>query len=650
MQKHTNLLLEKQYSRTLTTIQFDPETDRNKKIDLWVFDDQSSRQAVQQKWRDLGLDITIHAAYKPLLHTLLETLQQPEETGKYESITVYYPIHPLASEKRFLLECYPIASCLPHIAFHFEPLNHASDKFSTESSSSYWISAKQKNGEVKEWPIFAPNRVKTDHTNTDNLSACGWLTIQDKLNNNVLKNEPILTEYEAIFDDLLLVVKDNAQQRLKMLSDSGQLAIRPLFFEKLKLSLTLPCKEIPLNVGEEIVSYQEAMHEEIYFSLIELLQAEAKPYIGSGAERTLQVGQIVPDILFSQGDIHLKVTISSFESLEPFEVNKFEATKEGKHSEKFDLSRLERVSSPLPKMQIDNLLHTISQAVNVGRVVHYHAKSVLGNQINGLYISGSDHPLLISGAQHANETSGTIGALRAIQQLISKPNCHFAVAPIENPDGYALHQYYIKDNPFHIHHAARYTALGDDLEYRDSEPLYEKGIRKAAIDTNQHSNQNINQHNDQLKGFQLHVNLHGYPSHEWTRPLTGYIPRGFDLWTIPKGFFLIVRHHASWQAQARALIEAITLDLMQNSELVTFNTTQIQRYETYAGELPFELINGFPCLISIDERHEIPITLITEYPDETIHGEPFIAAHTAQMQTVISAYQHWQTLLMNRSL
>ncbi len=45
----------------------------------------------------------------------------------------------------------------------------------------------------------------------------------------------------------------------------------------------------------------------------------------------------------------------------------------------------------------------------------------------------------------------------------------------------------------------------------------------------------------------LHVNLHGYPSHEWTRPLSGYVPRSFAMWTLPKGFFLIIRHHASWE-------------------------------------------------------------------------------------------------------
>ena len=76
-----------------------------------------------------------------------------------------------------------------------------------------------------------------------------------------------------------------------------------------------------------------------------------------------------------------------------------------------------------------------------------------------------------------------------------------------------------------MHHAARYTGLGDDVESRGDTPVYESLIRKEAL---------------ALMDAKLHINLHGYPAHEWTRPLSGYLPRGFELWTIPKGFFVII--------------------------------------------------------------------------------------------------------------
>lgn len=184
-----------------------------------------------------------------------------------------------------------------------------------------------------------------------------------------------------------------------------------------------------------------------------------------------------------------------------------------------------------------------------------------------------------------------------------------------------------------MHHAARYTALGDDLDYRsaesDRDALYEKAIRLKA-----HA----------LSGAQLHLNLHGYPSHEWARPLSGYVPRNFAMWTLPKGFFLIMRHHAGWTAQAMALLDRVTRHLGSIPGILDFNRRQIDLYEIHAGETGFQIINGFPCLPAIDERHAVPLTLITEYPDETIYGDAFIAGHTAQMETVLAAYDAWQAI------
>ena len=145
-----------------------------------------------------------------------------------------------------------------------------------------------------------------------------------------------------------------------------------------------------------------------------------------------------------------------------------------------------------------------------------------------------------STAQSTPSASGVgAGTLRAAQRLAARPGSHFAFCPLENPDGYALHQRLIRTNPRHMHHAARYTALGDDLEYRTGAELHEKAIRLEA--------------EARLPAL-LHLNFHGYPAHEWTRPLSGYVPRGFEVWTIPKGFFLVMRHGEGWDKPARALM------------------------------------------------------------------------------------------------
>ena len=43
-------------------------------------------------------------------------------------------------------------------------------------------------------------------------------------------------------------------------------------------------------------------------------------------------------------------------------------------------------------------------------------------------------------------------------------------------------------------------------------------------------------------------------------------------------------------------------------------------------------------------RHKIPLTLITEFPDETIYGDAFVFGHSVQMQTTIAAYEIYQDL------
>ena len=178
-------------------------------------------------------------------------------------------------------------------------------------------------------------------------------------------------------------------------------------------------------------------------------------------------------------------------------------------------------------------------------------------------------------------------------------------------------------------HAARYSALGDDIEYREQPPLYERAAREQAL---------------ALSGAQLHVNLHGYPAHEWTRPLSGYLPHGFELWTIPKGFFLILRHHAGWQAETRALVEQVSASLAQVPGLADYNARQLALYQRHAGALPFEVIHGTACAVSQVDRPGAPVTLITEFPDETVDGEAFRFAHTVQTEAALAAVRAWQTL------
>ena len=335
--------------------------------------------------------------------------------------------------------------------------------------------------------------------------------------------------------------------------------------------------------------------------MLEVFQRRSGRPLG---DRHLQPGQIVPEIRFgAEHAVRIETRAYDRDSISTYR------------------EPLEAVTRPLSQTQIADELSQLGGET-------FHARSVTGRRIEGRYLAGSDRAMIISAGQHANETSSPAGTLQAAQLLAARDGAHFTLCPLENPDGYALHQRLIDDNPRHMHHAARYTALGDDLEYREDNS-HETAIRLAA---------------ERLSGARLHLNLHGYPAHEWTRPLSGYVPRGFEMWTLPKGFFLVLRHQPGWEAPSRWLIEQVTQRLRDVPGLRAYNDRQTALFETHAGDSGFERINGFPCLVTEDARHRVPMTLITEYPDETIYGEAFQAGVAAQRATVLAAYDALQRL------
>lgn len=373
------------------------------------------------------------------------------------------------------------------------------------------------------------------------------------------------------------------------------------YFERLDLRVDLPgIAHAPARESEWMDSC-EALHEDLYFALLELFQRRSGRPAG---DRRLQPGQIVPDVRAGRGDARLRIAVGPYPTPAPMPAL-FD-----------DTVPLDRVPSPLAPERI---------AAELARVPgdRFSAATREGRTVQGVHRRGNGPAVLISGAQHANETSGVVGALRAAHQLATR-GAHFALIPLENPDGYALHQALCAQAPRHMHHAARYTAMGDDLEYRDSPPWYEREAREQGL---------------ALSGAQLHLNLHGYPAHEWTRPFSGYIPRGFEAWMLPKGFFLILRFHAGWGERARTLAEHVCRRLAERPALMAFNARQLASYNAHAGDLPFELLHGTACMISEVNRPGPPLTLISEFPDETIHGDPFILAHDTQTATVLAAVE-----------
>ena len=550
-------------------------------VDGWLFEGPSARRAAEQRLRAAGIEARLHSAYKPLVHHFLEQI----DTSGLAQVTVHYPVHPKASPRRFALEAYPLVSMIgaAELVLEPKPVNNA--------LSCYQVDLRWHDGRLRTDTVFAPNRVHTDHLGETLLSPTGWLRLRK--GNVVVADGARESDYEALFRHAMAFLQQHPWPETEP------------YFERLDIRVDFPgiAWAPPLEAGW--INSHEALHEDLYFSLLELFQRRSGRATG---DRRLQPGQIVPDVRPSEGAVRLRIALNPHAAPAPTPCDPAPA----------DNGPLALAGAPLsPGRTASELARIPGQ--------RFEAASRQGRAVCGVYHPGDGPALLISGAQHANETSGVVGALRAAQQLAQRPGAHFALIPIENPDGYALHRELCAHAPRHMHHAARYTALGDDLEYRDQPPYYEREARHQAL---------------ALSGAQLHVNLHGYPAHEWTRPLTGYVPRGFELWTVPKGFFLIVRYHTGWEARARTLAGHVCRQLALRPALMAFNAAQRASYNAHAGDLPFEVIHGTACMISEVNRPGSPaLTLITEFPDETIYGDPFILAHDTQAATVLAAVE-----------
>ena len=577
-------LLETSAPRTLEawTERFARPEWRGATVEGWLFDGVAARRGAQERLRAAGVDARLRSCYKPLLHYFLEEVDR----DRLSAVTVRYPVHPRALPQRFVMEAYPLAALLPGVALDF---------VAGPADLHHEVALRFRDGSGRTERVFAPNREHAGCTAAIHLSPTGWLRVRRPGAAAPAIDAQQDTAYEVLFARMLQAVRGHDWP-----------ACEP-FFERLEIHADLHGIEEPLPVGHECVSTHEALHEDIYFSLLELFQERSGRAPG---DRRLQPGQIVPDVRASGAAPRLRVALRAFEPVPP-----------------------PAGAAPGPQPALDALdaaptAQRVATELAAIEGQRFGATSRQGREVAGVHHPGRGAAVFVSGGQHANETSGIVGALRAAQAL-QRAGASFAVLPLENPDGYALQSELSVQHPRHMLHAARYSALGDDIEYREQAPLYEREARQRAL---------------VLSGAQLHVNLHGYPAHEWTRPLSGYLPQGFELWSIPKGFFLILRHHAGWLGEAQALMEQVSAAIARVPGLAEYNARQLALYERHAGTLPFQVLHGTACLLSQVDRPGAPVTLITEFPDETIHGDAFRFAHTVQMETALAAVRAWQGL------
>lgn len=596
-----SVLLDVTLARTLATVEADllaapaivADVGATDPALVWLFETGSARRAVETRLAARGVRAMVRSAYKPLLHAFLEEI----ELDGVESVEIRYPVVTGVAASRFALECYPLDALLAGRALVLEPLAERAldtvDLVAADGTPTlhYEVVLQRADGERDERQVSVPARWCEDATGRQVLRSCGW------------RDGVLATDLETVFDRALETVGTHPWPVTR----------RGPFFDRLTIEVRGPFEDVPLALDGEALSLAEAMHEELYFGLLERFARLLGLPVGT---RELRPGQIVPVMTSADTDTwHLKVTSEAVGSRSP---PQHAAVPHDGPAELAELAEADRALQPA------RMLAHLEALGGQG----YAAASGRGRAVHGCHVratrtarAGETLPtVMLSAGQHANEATAPVGVLRAARELQMQGLREFAVTPLLNPDGYALFLRLCERHPSHMHHAARYTARGDDLECGD--PALELGALLQAR---------------ALTAATLHVNCHGYPSHEWTRPFSGYLPRGFELWTIPKGFFLIVRHARGLRDQADRVIDACVAALNDYPPVMAINAEQLARYVRYVPDHGIDIRSGVPVYVAEVEDPLVPLTLITEAPDETVVGERFRVLQEAQRRVVLAA-------------
>jgi hypothetical protein len=259
--------------------------------------------------------------------------------------------------------------------------------------------------------------------------------------------------------------------------------------------------------------------------------------------------------------------------------------------------------------------------------------------------------LYLSGRQHANEVSSTNYILKLAERLAGDPSTrkyldrmNVVMHPMENPDGSALAYKLQEITPFHSLHAGRYTALGIDVGYQvgSSKPLLPEAKVRGLL-------------NDRWKP-DIHLNLHGYPSHEWVQQFSGYSPYMFRDYWIPRGWFvyfssLTLPIYDDWAREGRILKNLLIEEMNANPHIKESNRRFYDRYRRWASRWQphmdhLELYDGLNIYAKRRSGRESTLTsrrrltFVEQTPelmDETARGE-WLAFLTEQGLTHVMAH------------
>ena len=251
---------------------------------------------------------------------------------------------------------------------------------------------------------------------------------------------------------------------------------------------------------------------------------------------------------------------------------------------------------------------------------------------------------------HANEVSSTNAGLKLSYLLASRPplreflkKANVVINPMENVDGMVILEEMLKLTPTDKLHAGRYNNAGREYyeEYFNPETPFGEAKVKPAI----------------WKRWlpDICVDDHGFPSHEWEQPFSGYAPFRFRDWWIPRALFYFYLPHLEERTDScqrvnsevlkKWMIKAISKEI----EIKKRNRTLSDRYSKYRQRWlrrDTKLKDPILCLplqkrfrrtnYSYRYPHITSIDFITEVADETVRGRFLRTCVNAHLQTNLS--------------
>lgn len=652
---------------------------------------QSLGETLERCLADKGYNpgVIVLRTHKPAVSWLLEEVEPALPEGAQSLCISVRPFSRpgcLESRARWIHEMYPAPDVIcQRRGWQVDQVEMAMD---ASQAHAYFAVAFDDGGrriaEFKLSPMVSELPYKLDRQEGRSAYPCA-AGFEITWDDGTVRNYPIPTDRELFwqrFQESWLPGMENAmKEMLPQLEATGALA----FWEEIRIEVTMDDAQETLRFAEERIAPMEALHEDLYFGLLEFMQAFRHTYC---PESRIQLGRVVPLMRPARGGrpwarLRLKPMQMSMKVPPDRPVidnlgyarGRLFVDLPGDRGERFSARPARPAQHPGPAAAVTA---PDFQAIPPGDAVREWTRSLAGRPgirvwTAGRTLMGRDivaveataggmsaqrarllkPTLLVNARHHANEVSGTNAAMGLLHTLACTKKgaallhrVNIVVVPLENGDGVATLEEMLPDCPDHKLHAARYNALGLEWydQYFDSRSPFTEARVKARL------------FNRWLPAWLM--DLHGVPSHEWEQPFAGYInPRFREHW-IPRSFVYAIlpfygRDSHPAAEEATELATAMSAALEAEQDIVEQNRRIFDRYRRYAKAFEPEVFDSdmqgalvvVPTCERISETNfgnqKWPLVrseIITEVLDEVARGpwlERCTRAHLKVIGTVL---------------